>query len=488
MKSDIAGLTSRSGGLFLDAGEGSGPAALSRPFPVPVAQFAQVPPAEILPTLQEPFFRAMIEAVPAAIYATDASGRITYYNEAAAKLWGVRPELGKSEFCGSWKLYRPDGTPLPHDQCPMALALREKRPILGMEAIAERPDGTRVPFQPFPTPIFDDRGELIGAVNMLVELAERQEAEHVAQRLAAIVESSNDAIIGMDLEATIVSWNAAAEKLFRYGAAEVLGHSVIMLLPDDRKSEENDILGRIRRGERVEHYETKRRRKDGEIIDISLTVSPIRDARGRIVGASKIARDITERRKSEEAKSMLLAEMKHRIKNNLATVQAFATMTLKSATAAERNDFVARLHALGGAHDLITNQQWDRASLRNVVSNALKPFEGKERNGVTYEGPELEIDSNKVLLLSLALHELATNAVKYGALSIPGGNVSISWTGIEAGTLIFRWQESGGPKVTPLPRRGFGSQLIERVFSGEQGTAELEFRPEGLVCTLHMQF
>jgi PAS domain S-box-containing protein len=370
----------------------------------------------------------------------------------------------------------------------MALALKQKRPILGMEAIAERPDGTRVLFQPFPTPLFDAGGQLVGAVNMLVELTERKEAELVAERLAAIVESSNDAIIGMDLEGTVVSWNAAAEKLFRYGAPEVLGHSVTVLLPDDRKHEEIGILERIRRGERVEHYETKRRREDGEIIDISLTVSPIRGAQGQIVGASKIARDITERRKNEEARSMLLAEMKHRIKNNLATVQAFATMTLKSATAAELQAFVARLHALGGAHDLITNQQWDRASLRSVVSAALKPFEGENPSRVSFKGPDVEIDSNKVLLLSLALHELATNATKYGALSVADGRVSISWTGVEANRLTLRWQESDGPQVAKPQRRGFGSHLIERTFAGEQGTAELEYKPDGLVCTLHMLF
>ena len=111
--------------------------------------------------------RVAIEALPAAVYTTDAEGRITFYNEAAAALWGCRPKLGQSKFCGSWKLYWPDGTPLPHDNCPVAMALRQKRPIRGMEAIAERPDGTRVPFVPYPTPLFDDSGKLTGAVNML---------------------------------------------------------------------------------------------------------------------------------------------------------------------------------------------------------------------------------------------------------------------------------------------------------------------------------
>ena len=140
--------------------------------------------------------------LPAAVYTTDAAGRITFYNEAAAKLWGVRPKLGTTEFCGSWKLYWPDGTPMAHDECPMALALKQRRPNRGMEAIAERPDGTRVPFLPYPTPLFDSTGALIGAVNRLVDITDRhaaegriRESEARHRTLAAIVESSTDAIL-----------------------------------------------------------------------------------------------------------------------------------------------------------------------------------------------------------------------------------------------------------------------------------------------------
>jgi PAS domain S-box-containing protein len=133
-------------------------------------------------------YRQLLGLLPAAVYMTDAAGRITYYNEAAAELWGCRPELGKSEFCGSWKLYWPDGTPLPHDECPMAIALKEKRPIRGKEAVAERPDGTRVPFLPYPTPLFDPSGGIIGAVNMLVDISHRKSAEQVQ---AALYEFTN---------------------------------------------------------------------------------------------------------------------------------------------------------------------------------------------------------------------------------------------------------------------------------------------------------
>src|SRR6476619_584400 len=242
----------------------------------------------------------LIRALPAAIYTTDAAGRITFYNEAAAELWGCRPELGKSDFCDSWKLYWPDGRPMPHGQCPIALALKEQREVRGMEAVAERPDGTLVPFVPYPTPIYDASGTLIGAVNTLVDVTDRKHADVHAQRLASIVESSDDAIISKDLNGIITSWNGGAERLFGYSSEEVIGKPITILIPGDRMDEEPEIIERVRRGERVEHYDTVRRRKDGSLIDISLTVSPLKDADGRVVGASKIARDITERKRTQE--------------------------------------------------------------------------------------------------------------------------------------------------------------------------------------------
>ena len=288
------------------------------------------------------------------MYTTDADGRITYFNEAAAELWGCRPELGKKEFCGSWKLFWPDGTPLPHDECPMALALKHKRPIRGMQAIAERPDGTRVPFAPYPTPLFDAAGVLTGAVNMLVDISDNIRAEEIAQQLASIVTYSDDAIISKDLNGTIVSWNRGAERLFGYSAREVIGRSVTILIPADHQNEEPQILDRIRRGENVDHYETVRQRKDGTRINISLTVSPVRNRDGRIVGASKIARDITDRKRAQEQQTLLLREMSHRVKNLFAVVGGLVTLSARSARTPD--DMAAavrdRLAALTRAHEL----------------------------------------------------------------------------------------------------------------------------------------
>src|SRR3546814_359968 len=208
----------------------------------------------------------LLQALPAAVYTTDAEGRITFFNEAAAALWGVRPELGSDRFCGSWKLYWPDGTPLPHDECPMAMALKSRTPIRGKQAVAERPDGSRVPFLAYPTPLFDAAGNLTGAINVLLDIAERKRTELAAQHLAAIVESSHDAIVSKDINGIITSWNLGAERLFGYTAAEAVGQPVTMLIPADRHDEEPMILSKIRKGERVDHYETLRQRKDGSQI------------------------------------------------------------------------------------------------------------------------------------------------------------------------------------------------------------------------------
>jgi len=243
----------------------------------------------------------ILDALPVAVYATDPEGSITYYNQAAADFWGYRPALGQTHWCGSFKLYWADGTRLRHDECPMAIALKTGRPVRGMEAIAERPDGTRVPFIPYPTPIYDASGALIGAVNMLLDISERKLGEHAAQHLASIVESSDDAIISKDLNGIIVSWNRGAERLFGYAADEIIGKPVTTLMPLERQNEEPGILARIRKGERIDHYETVRQRKNGTRMNISLTVSPVRDGSGRIVGASKIARDITEQKSAADA-------------------------------------------------------------------------------------------------------------------------------------------------------------------------------------------
>jgi PAS domain S-box-containing protein len=446
----------------------------------------------------------LLHGLPVAVYTTDAAGHITFYNDAAAELWGVRPQLGKSEFCGSWKLYWPDGTPLPHNECPMALALKERRPIRGMEAIAERPDGTRVPFIPYPTPLFDASGALIGAVNTLVDITERYEAERNIREsearyrgIAAIVESSQDAVLTMNLEGIITNWNHGATRLFGYTADEVIGKPIMMLIPVERHDEEPIILARIRRGEHIDHYETIRRRKDGSTVDISLTVSPVKDPEGRIIGASKIARDISERRLAEQQQRLLLREMDHRIKNLFALAGGVVSLSARSATTAKELASAVRdrLMALAQAHALtlsVTSEGGRRieqsTTLHVLIRTMLSPYEGRsDGHGArfTISGPDIRLAGGLVTSFALLLHEFSTNATKYGALSTPTGHIDIACSEGD-GQFALTWQEHGGPRIdSHNDSEGFGTLLARATVKDQlRGEISRDWKPEGLTIRL----
>ena len=309
-----------------------------------------------------------------------------------------------------------------------------------------------------------------------------------AAHFAAIVASSDDAIVSKDLNGVVTSWNAGAERLFGYTAAEIVGRPITVLIPEERLDEEPGILDRIRRGDRIDHYETVRQRKDGSRVHISLTVSPIKSAAGEIIGASKIARDISDRKRAEEARELLLNEIKHRVKNTLGTVQAIATQTFRSAPREERTAFTARLHALADAHDLLTQQSWVTVAARDMVERALAPFRQNDRPRFVLEGPEVQLNPSNALLLAMVVHELGTNAVKYGALSSEAGRVAITWSLTAARDKLFlQWTETGGPPAIAPTKKGFGTQMIERTLRGEQGSAHFDFTPKGLSCRLEIK-
>ncbi len=266
-----------------------------------IGQFAERKRAEADLRESERRFREMVDALPAAIYTTDAQGRITHFNPAAVEFSGRVPELGTDRWCVTWKLFGPDGTPLSHDECPMAVALKEGRIVDGAETIAERPDGERRWFIPYPRPLRDTEGRIVGGLNLLMDITERKQAELTRALLAAIVDSSDDVIISKNLDGIITSWNNGAERTFGYTSAEAIGQNIRIIIPADRQHEENDILRRLKNGERIEHFETVRQRKDGTLLDISVTISPMKDSTGRITGASKVARDITQRKQMDSA-------------------------------------------------------------------------------------------------------------------------------------------------------------------------------------------
>ncbi len=308
-------------------------------------------------------------------------------------------------------------------------------------------------------------------------------------RLAAIVDSSFDAIIAKDLNSVITNWNRAAERLFGYTAEEAVGRSILMLIPDGLQGEETEIITRVRRGEQVASFETTRQRKDGSFISVSLTISPIRDDTGRIIGASQIARDITAAKENERRIRLLMREVNHRVKNQFAVILSVIRET--SRRAKEPREFEEqvrdRIMALSRSHDLLVTSDWSGASLLDLLQEHLKPFGHFEQ--ISLSGPLVTLQPNAVQHLGMAFHELATNSSKYGALLSHLGSVTIDWKIVEGSgsgrEFQVTWDETFGPSAAQFEgeesRRGFGSVVLQRVTPQSlSGAATLE-RSDGHV-------
>lgn len=329
-----------------------------------------------------------------------------------------------------------------------------------------------------------------GVVITFMDISARKRHEEASARLAAIVDSSEDAIIGHSLDGLVASWNAGAEKIFGFTAGEAVGKPLSILLSGEQQDVVPGILEALKRGERIEHFEIDRVRKDGERIDVSLTISPVKDGSGHMVSASTIAREFTQRKLVEDHKSMLIAELDHRIKNTLAIVTSLIAQTLKATDSPEAfvESIQGRIQALSRVHYLLTQSHRDRAELRDVVRGELEPYGKHGENIVTGGEEDVILMPKATQTLAMALHELATNATKYGALSTPKGRIEVTWRVLNTPgerRVSLKWVESGGPRVFQPSRRGFGSGLIERAVAYELGAhVSRDFHPEGVRCTI----
>jgi PAS domain S-box-containing protein len=339
------------------------------------------------------------------------------------------------------------------------------REVLHYEAQLRRKDGS-VRDVLVASSVLWDKGRIVHERCFTRDITEFKKADHAARLLASIVETSADAIISMDLNGIITSWNHGAERVFGYTAEEMIGAPVIVVIPPERRDEEPGIMERIRRGERVDPYETIRRRKDGSLVDISLTVSPVKDTAGKVIGASKIVRDITEHKQLHARQLLLAREIQHRTKNLFAVVLAVVArsfvgkQTVKDAESA----VLSRLHSLAETHVMLIDKDWQGADLAEVVRTEMRPYADR----VQIEGPPLLLNAKAAQNFALTLHELATNAAKFGALSNSTGRVHISWSipnSNGSSRFTFRWQERGGPAVSQPKQRGFGSAVLEQVMA-----------------------
>jgi PAS domain S-box-containing protein len=291
-----------------------------------------------------------------------------------------------------------------------------------------------------------------------------------------------------DIDGIITSWNRGAQRIFGYAADEVIGKPVTLLIPSDRQNEETNILERIRRGERVEPLDTVRRRKHGSLIEVSVTISPLKDAAGKIIGASKIARDITERKRTEESERFLAQEIDHRARNLLALVQATVRFSAADTPDAIKTAIEGRIQALSNAHTLLAKSHWTGVDLRTLVIDELKPYCPQGTSRVNVDGPDVTLKPQPAQLFAMMLHELTANAVKYGALSVPTGNVWVEWSHAAHGKLVLRWIETGGPPVKPPTRQGFGTRVLERALSAQLlGKSRFDWRADGLACEIEVQ-
>jgi PAS domain S-box-containing protein len=292
-----------------------------------------------------------------------------------------------------------------------------------------------------------------------------------------------DAQVIKDLGGVISHWNKGAERLFGYSAEEVVGRPVTVLIPPERLDEEYAILERVRRGDRVDNFETVRRHKDGRLIDVSLTISPIRGAAGKVVGALKKATDISERKRSEAQVVILAREAEHRAKNLLANLRAMVRLSQSDTREGLRKAIEGRIEALANVHSLFVRSRWAGAELNRLVEQELSPYSMRAR----IDGPRTVLNPELAQAMAIALHELATNATKYGSLSVAEGSVRVEWARAEDERLVLRWTEVGGPLVKPPTRRGFGIDVMEAMIRDQlRGEVRLDWRAEGLACEITM--
>ena len=410
-------------------------------------------------------------------------GPIEFWNAGAERLYGFAQDeaVGRT----SHALLR---TEFPIDFADLRSQLKDRRNWLGeLHHICK--DGSKVVVESH-MQLFSNNLVLEANRDMTkrmeIDVALR-ESEQRLRWLASLVESSDDAIVSKNLDGVITSWNSGAERVFGYSAGEAIGQPITLVIPEDRQSEEREILTRIRRGERIDHFETVRQRKHGSLIVVSLTVSPVKDANGKIVGASKIARDITEQKRNQEQIATLAREAEHRSKNLLANALATVNLSQSSSPEGLKQIIAGRIQALANVCSLFVATRWIGAELSAIATQELAPYSEMNGKRTFIDGPQILLEPDVAQAIAVTLHELATNAAKYGALSTPNGQVRLEWSDAAEGRLRLRWMETGGPVAQEPARKGVGGRIIEQMIVQQKGKVRFDWRKDGLVCEITLR-
>ena len=447
----------------------------------------------------------VLDLLPVATFICDVSGRIIQYNRRAADVWGREPAIGQThrQFSKGAKYFRPDGREMPRDEIPMAKALATGSTIHESEVLIERADGTRVVVAVSIDPLIDPQGKRIGAIACLQDITERKRTQSALeksqsdmreheQRLAATYEHAAIGISEINGEGRILRVNEAMCAITGYGREQLVDGPLFRYTHPDDTDFDRDAYRKQAAGELgIYSVEKRLMRPDGRVIWVAVRSAPVRDAHGHFLYAVRIVQDVSERKAAEERQKLLVGELNHRVKNTLATVQSLAAQTARHATSPPifQERFEARLIALSKAHDQLTLRNWQDADLREVIRSAVSPYmsAGAGQDQVTLRGEDVMLRPRAALSLAMVMHELATNAAKYGALSAPAGKIVLAWRMTDADRLAIDWREQGGPPVSKPEHRGFGTRFIEGSVASElHGTARLDFQPDGLRCTIEL--
>ena len=322
------------------------------------------------------------------------------------------------------------------------------------------------------------------------DVTERKRAEANIARMASIASASHDALFGLSLNGVIEAWNPSAERLFGYSAEEAVGQNVSLLADVNELQEQAGILERVRSGESVGPLDTKRLHKDRSSFDVSISVAPVKAEDGSVIGMSAAVYDITDRKEWEARQLLMSRELAHRVKNSFAVLQAILRSTLKSARDPQHfaDAFSSRLHSLAAAQDILTASDWRSAELGALARHQLSFVTAIQPNRITISGPVVNLPAEYAAPLGLIINELATNAIKHGALSTPLGSIGLSWhmekDKAQPSKLIVNWAERGVGKSAIRGPDGFGTTLIEKSLAPAK--VERVYGPEGLTCTLEI--
>jgi two-component sensor histidine kinase len=440
--------------------------------------------------------QSVLDALPIGVYACDIDGQIVRVNRTAVELWGRTPRLldPTQRFCGSFRLETLDGDFMPPDETPMARAVLDGETFVGVEAVVQNPDGKRWVGRVNVAPLRDAGGKVVGAINCFQDVTREHDMRLALERqqrtfdLAMI--ASKMGTWRYTMADNICIYDENAQHLYGLTEARFLHDDEgvkAKFHPDDMER----MWARVAKaldpdGDGRYDVEYRVKQIDGSWRWLSawgLVEFEGKGADRKPVAIAGASRDLNDLKRAEEFQRLLVNELNHRVKNTLATVQSLVVQTLRNTDdiASARKAIDARITSLAATHDLLTSRSWSGADVVEVVERAIAPFAAGQ---FVTNGPSLDLSPKQALALSLALHELATNAAKYGALSTLEGRVALRWVA-ENGKLQLHWRESGGPKVVPPSRRGFGSRLLEGgLFRDLDGDTNLDFAADGVCCSV----